>query len=83
MFEAKPALPALSLWRSEDTARSLQCESCWEECKIQSDKHGIMTLNVVWAVAIICLTSSQPSAYDPALLSLPAEFIQMLMVLAA
>lgn len=42
-----------------------------------------MTPNIVWALAIICLTLSQPSAYDPVLFSFLAEFIQMLMVLAA
>lgn len=54
-----------------------------EECKIQSDKKGILTSNVAWAWAIIFLTSSQASAYDPVLLSLTAESTQMLMVLAA
>lgn len=54
-----------------------------EECKIQSDKKGILTPNVAWAWAIIFLTSSQASAYDPVLLSLTAESTQMLMVLAA
>lgn len=53
-----------------------------EECKIQSDKQGLLTPNVVWALAIICLSSSQASAYDPLLLSLPVEFTQMLMGLA-
>lgn len=44
-----------------------------EECKIQSDKQDIMTPNVVWALAMDCLTSSQASDYDPVLFSLPAE----------
>lgn len=54
-----------------------------EECRIQSDKQAFVTPDVERAAAVICLTSSQASAYDPVLFSLSAEFIQMLMVLAS
>lgn len=44
-----------------------------EEWKIQSDKQDIMAANIVQALAINCLTSSQASPYDPVLFHLPAE----------
>lgn len=81
--QPKPPLPALPLWRSGDTEKLTAWAVLKEEGKIQSDKQGSLTPNVAWAPAIICLTSSQTSAYDPMLFSLPAEFIQMLMALAA
>lgn len=33
--------------------------------KIQSDKQGILTPNIVCALAIFCLTPSYASVYDP------------------
>lgn len=72
MTELKLPLPALPLWGSGGAVRSLKRELLKEECKIQNDKQDITAPNVVWALAINCLTSSEASAYDPLLFSLPA-----------